>query len=237
MSRQNNNINNNVKSENNDLKKENQELRNELDILKAQSEKSENVDLEKENQELKNELDVLKAQMNLIMKNINNNSNSTSNPTDEDILVISMCNWKLNLSTEPMGAGTIYAFDSFGEEQMIPKDDLKRIVKVNSKFAKEGLFYIADEDFIKSEKLSSVYSKLLDVDGMISLLNSNKNNFEKIFKSLSEIQKDTFIDLVSKKLLNNEEVDMNIVSICSKISGRNIVEEVEQAKVVLGDKE
>ena len=198
--------------------------------------KSGNDDLKKENEELKNEIDVLKAQIDLIMKNINNGSNNTSNSTDEDILVISMCNWGLNLSTEPMGAGTIYKFNNFGEEQMIPKDDLKRIIKVNSKFAKEGLFYIADEDFIKSEKLSSVYSKLLDVDGMINLLNSNKNNFEKIFKSLSETQKDTFIDLVSKKLLNNEEVDMNIVSICSKISNRNISEEVEQAKAVLSDK-
>ena len=213
MSRQ---YNNNVKIENNDLKSENENLKN-------------------ENENLKSELDILKSQINLIMQNINNSSKNISNSIDEDILVISMCNWKLNLSTEPMGAGTIYQFNSFGEEQMIPRDDLKKIIKVNSKFAREGLFYIADEDFIKSEKLSSIYSKLLNVEEIKNLLNSNKDSFEKIFKSLSETQKDTFIDLISKKLLNNEDIDMNIVSICSEISKRDIKEEIEQAKMLLSE--
>ena len=212
-----------AKSDNNDLKKT--IVDNDLNEKELNS--------KQQNDDLKNELDALKAQMILLMNNVNNaNSASSSN---EDILVISMCNWVLNLSTEPMGAGNIYKFNHFGEEQMIPKDDLKRIIKVNPKFTKDGLFYIADENFIKSEKLTTAYSKILDINSMVDLLNSNKSNFEKIFKSLSATQKDTFIDLVCKKLINNEEVDMNIVAICSDISKRNILEEVNQAKAVLNE--
>lgn len=193
---------------------------------------SEKNDLELENDSLKNEIEALKAQITLLINNANN-ANRASAPVNDDVLVISMCDWTLNLTTEPMGGGTIYKFSKFGEEQMIPRDDLKKIKNSNPKFTKEGLFYIADEEFIKSEKLSSAYSKILNTDSLINLLDSSKDNFEKVFKSLSDTQKNTFIDLVCKRLINNEDVDMNIVSICNKISKRNINNEVEQAKVVL----
>lgn len=194
----------------------------------------ENENLKQQNDSLKNELEALKAQVTLLINNANNSNNKPSN-SNEDILVISMCNWVLNLATEPMGAGNIYKFDNFGEEQMIPRDDLKRIIKVNSKFAKDGLFYIADEDFIKSEKLATAYSKILDIESMVNLLTASKSNFEKIFKSLSKTQKDTFIDLVCGKLIKGEDVDMNIVALCSEISKRDILTEVNQAKAVLDE--
>lgn len=184
-----------------------------------------------ENKELKNEIDILKAQIALMMKNMSNEQIKSSD--DDDIVVISMCNWLLNLTTEPMGAGNVYQFTHFGEEQTIPKDDLKRIIKVNSKFIKEGLVYITDADFVKKEKLSTAYSKLIDLDRMKELLNADKSTFKKVFVSLPASQKEVLIDLITQRLIKDEEIDMNIVYICEEISGRSLTEEVNQAKEVL----
>lgn len=184
-----------------------------------------------ENKELKNEIDMLKAQIALMMKNMSNEQIKSSD--DDDIVVVSMCNWLLNLTTEPMGAGNVYQFTHFGEEQTIPKDDLKRIVKVNSKFIKEGLVYITDADFVKKEKLSTAYSKLIDLDRMKELLNADKSTFKKVFVSLPASQKEVLIDLITQRLIKDEEIDMNIVYICEEISGRSLTEEVNQAKEVL----
>lgn len=184
-----------------------------------------------ENKELKNEIDILKAQIALMMKNMSNEQIKSSD--DDDIVVISMCNWLLNLTTEPMGAGNVYQFTHFGEEQTIPKDDLKRIIKVNSKFIKEGLVYITDADFVKKEKLSTAYSKLIDSDRMKELLNADKSTFKKVFVSLPASQKEVLIDLITQRLIKDEEIDMNIVYICEEISGRSLTEEVNQAKEVL----
>lgn len=184
-----------------------------------------------ENKELKNEIDMLKAQIALMMKNMSNEQIKSSD--DDDIVVISMCNWLLNLTTEPMGAGNVYQFTHFGEEQTIPKDDLKRIIKVNSKFIKEGLVYITDADFVKKEKLSTAYSKLIDLDRMKELLNADKSTFKKVFVSLPASQKEVLIDLITQRLIKDEEIDMNIVYICEEISGRSLTEEVNQAKEVL----
>ncbi len=184
-----------------------------------------------ENKELKNEIDMLKAQIALMMKNMSNEQIKSSD--DDDVVVVSMCNWLLNLTTEPMGAGNVYQFTHFGEEQTIPKDDLKRIVKVNSKFIKEGLVYITDADFVKKEKLSTAYSKLIDLDRMKELLNADKSTFKKVFVSLPASQKEVLIDLITQRLIKDEEIDMNIVYICEEISGRSLTEEVNQAKEVL----
>lgn len=186
-----------------------------------------------ENKELKNEIDILKAQIALMMKNMSNEQIKSSDNDDDDIVVVSMCNWLLNLTTEPMGAGSIYQFTHFGEEQTIPKDDLKRIIKVNSKFIKEGLVYITDADFVKKEKLSTAYSKLIDLDRMKELLNADKSTFKKVFASLPASQKEVLIDLITQRLIKDEEIDMNIVYICEEISGRSLTEEVNQTKEVL----
>jgi hypothetical protein len=192
------------------------------------------IDPVEENNALKNEIETLKAQITLMMKTMAGNTNNVSS-YEEDIPVISMCNWVLNLTTEPMGGGNIYKFTQFGEEQVIPRDDLKRIVKVNSKFIKEGLAYIADEEFVRKEKLISVYNKIVDVETMKKLLDADKVSFKKVFTSLSNTQKDVLIDLICKKLIKDEDVDMNIVHICEEISGRDLSEEVKQAKEILSE--
>ena len=58
-----------------------------------------------------------------------------ANTGERDIVFISLCNYTLNLSTEPNGGGTIYTFNEFGEEQSIPYSDARRIIKNNKSFS------------------------------------------------------------------------------------------------------
>jgi hypothetical protein len=88
---------------------------------------------------------------------------------NKDVVVTSLTVGQLNLSTEGYGQGEIYTFEHIGEEQSIPLEDLKKIIKNNKSFVEGGNFFINDDDVVKSQKLTNIYKKLLSYDEMLDL--------------------------------------------------------------------
>lgn len=177
-------------------------------------------DLETKNQE-NDELKAKLLEMSELLAKLSQNTMGNKEPIqsgERQILVQSLCYGKLSLSTEKDGAGDIYTFDEFGETQSIPSSDLKKIVKNNKKFAKEGYFYIDDKDFVISEQLESSYKNLLDKDGFIKLLSENDvDAFEQVFKVLTEGQKRNIVNLMVKKVANDETINLSIVYKCGEL--------------------
>ena len=180
-------------------------------------------DLKNENKQLKDSIDDLKVKIALLLNNaLPKNSDDT-----EDIEVISMCGQMLNLSTESYGHGNIYSFNKFGESMPIPKDELKRIILNNRSFAEQGLFYVNDNDFVNTIGFLKVaYKKIINYDTMNSLFSQDPKSFMEMFRGLTNAQKDTFVSLLVDKILNGEQIDMNIVQECGKIIGKDIMKEV-----------
>nr|DAW55139.1 MAG TPA: hypothetical protein [Caudoviricetes sp.] len=180
-------------------------------------------DLKNENKQLKDSIDDLKVKIALLLNNaLPKNSDDT-----EDIEVISMCGQMLNLSTEGYGHGNIYSFNKFGESMPIPKDELKRIILNNRSFAEQGLFYVNDNDFVNTIGFLKVaYKKIINYDTMNSLFSQDPKSFMEMFRGLTNAQKDTFVSLLVDKILNGEQIDMNIVQECGKIIGKDIMKEV-----------
>lgn len=180
-------------------------------------------DLKSENKQLKDSIEDLKAKMALLL----NNALPKNNNDTEDVEVISMCGQMLNLSTEPYGHGNIYTFNKFGESMPIPKDELKKIVLNNRSFAEKGLFYINDSDFVNTIGFLKVaYKKIVNHETMNSLFLQEPKSFMEMFKGLTDAQKGTFISLLVDKILNGEQIDMNIVQECGNFIGKDIMKEV-----------
>lgn len=168
----------------------------------------------------------------LLMKDMA--ANNSVNNVDRDVIFISLCNHILNLSTEPNGAGTVYTFTSFGEEQPIPYSDARRIIRSNKSFIRGGKCYIADDDIIKAEHLTNDYKKILNKDELLDLLSVDRTKFKEIFDTMTDFQKEIFRDVVVEKLYKDKNsVDMNIVQYINESLGIDILKNLDYGNELL----
>lgn len=197
-------------------------------------------ELEKENSELANQLAEMKKMLeqlsNQRIVNENSTTNVYNNADDPYVSVISLCNNELNLSTEGYGHGEVYTFTRFGEEQNIPASDLKKIVKNNRSFTMNGLYYIADKDFIASEHLKKAYEKIADFEKLSDIMMSDKETFKNVFETIPDAQKEVVTDILVRKIVNGEDVDMNIVKVCGEIVNKDLNEIANSMKAVKDNK-
>jgi len=150
---------------------------------------------------------------------------------NKDVVVTSLTVGQLNLSTEGYGQGEIYTFEHIGEEQSIPLEDLKKIIKNNKSFVEGGNFFINDDDVVKSQKLTNIYKKLLSYDEMLDLFNKDRSVFEKVFANMTANQKETLKRIIFEKLNENEKsVDMNIVQVINDNLGIDIMDDFRNQK-------
>ena len=160
-----------------------------------------------------------------------NNITQYMGENNKDVTVTSLTVGELNLSTEGYGEGTIYTFENIGEEQIIPMEDLKKIIKNNKSFIEGGNIFINDEEVVESQKLGNIYKKLLSYEEMLGLFNKDREAFEKVFVSMANNQKETLKRIIFKKLEDDEKkVDMNIVRVIDENMGTNIMEEFSNQK-------
>ena len=199
-------------------------------VLETTTEVKEVVISNTEYAKMQAELDSLKKAMQMFMSGMGNQK--TSSISEEEVVFVSLYDGTLNLTTEKYGGGNVYSFTSFGEEQFIPVSEAKLLIRNHKRFAQEGFFYIMNEELVKANGLQAAYKKLLDKETMETLFNQNKSTFTKIFSEATESQKEMLSDMLLRKIINKENVDMNIVDAVEKIVGRDLSSEAETIKQV-----
>jgi len=149
---------------------------------------------------------------------------------DKDIEVISLCNGKLNLSTEGFGKGEVYEFMDFGEVQMIPFHDLKNIVRHQKSFLKEGYFCVDSSDALVAMSVAKICKNMPDKDILLNLFDKDTETIVKVFKMMPEGQKKMFASMMVNRLYRNESIDANVVMRCGEIIGKDLVTEAKNKK-------
>ena len=153
------------------------------------------------------------------------------NDNNKDVTLTSLTVGELNLSTEGYGQGEVYTFTHYGEQQTIPYEDLKKLIKNNKRFIEGGNVFINDEEVVKEQKLVNVYKKLLSYDEIEKIFSEDKNTFEKIYKGMTKNQKEALKGIIYDKLDKNEKsVDMNIVQILNDDMGIDIMNDYRNQK-------
>lgn len=160
-----------------------------------------------------------------------NNITQYIGDNNKDVVLTSLTVGQLNLSTEGYGQGVVYTFEEIGEQQSIPYDDVKKIIKNNKAFIEGGNVFINDDEVIKSQRLENIYKKLLSYDGMLDLLNKDRKAFIKVFSGMTKNQKENLKGIIFDKLAkDSSSVDMNIVQVMNEDMNIDIMSEVKNAK-------
>lgn len=145
--------------------------------------------------------------------------------SDTDIEVMSLYAGTMNLYTEGFGVGTKYSFeDGYGSVIDIPLGDLKSIVKSNNKIAKDGYFYIMNEDAVNICRLKKAYENLLSPDKMGGLLKATDEQVITLYNSAPESQKQTIVEYFASKKANGESVSNNLLYQLGELSGKKLLE-------------
>lgn len=148
--------------------------------------------------------------------------------SDTEIPVVSMCVGKLVISTLGNGLGNIYRFSEFGEIQDIPFGDLKEIVKNKPYFAKEGAFYIANEEAVKKLRLTRDYEHIISNKMFETLLNQNAEVVVEAYKTAPDLQKSQVISLIEDKLASGADIDGNILIKIGKLCGKSFIKNEDE---------
>lgn len=166
---------------------------------------------------------------------VNNITQYIGDNNSKDVVLTSLTVGQLNLSTEGYGQGAIYTFNEIGEQQSIPYDDVKKIIKNNKSFIEGGNVFINDDEVIKSQRLENIYKKLLSYEGMLDLLNKDRKAFTKIFSGMTKNQKENLKGIIFDKLeKDSSSVDMNIVQSINEDMNIDIMSEVKNSKELIG---
>lgn len=153
------------------------------------------------------------------------------NDSNRDVTLTSLTVGELNLSTEGYGQGEVYTFSHYGEQQTVPYEDLKKLIKNNKRFIEGGNVFINDEEVVKEQKLVNVYKKLLSYEQIEKIFSEDKGTFEKIYQSMTQNQKETLKGIIFDKLNKDEKsVDMNIVQILNDDMNIDIMSDYRNQK-------
>ena len=202
----------------------------EMNIEKESNEKSLS-ELMKDLESLKTELASLKKQeQDLHEKKDASAGRVLDIRPDDYIKVISLCPYKLNLSTKPRGEGRIFGFSRFGEVKRIRYSDLVEILEVHNKFLEDGFFAIMDEEILRKHGLEESYGKVLTKENIDAIVESNQSDAVSLFKNANDRQKELIILMFINKVVNGEEVDLNFLDRVSRVAGYSIHERALQTK-------
>lgn len=182
--------------------------------------------------ENKDKMQEMQAQIDMLTKLLGGKSlNSTK--ADSYIEFESLSLSPLYLSTEGNGKGELYTFDNFGDTNSIPLVDAKNIVRQNKAFIQNGLVYIKDEDFVNSENLKKYYDNIIDVAEMNNLLLCKRATFSERFSKLSKFQQETVCGLISSRLKDKKNVDIDVLFYINQLLGRDLKQEVENLQKLI----
>ncbi len=207
------------------------------------------INLEKENKQLRSELDELKQMVlnltqNQQIQNISQvestNINTTNTITEEDdsdirpnkyIKVMSLNFGKLVLSTESKGQGKVFVFNKFGDVRNIVYSELANLIHHQQSFAEQGRFYIFDKQVIKNHGLVEYYERFMTKEMIDNILNHNREEIVNLFNNTTKTQKDVIVNLLIKKIIDDEDVDITKVDIISRLSGGINIFDIARDKI------
>lgn len=184
--------------------------------------------LSKQIEEMNKKLLELSEENKALKENATKETQAEELNSDTEIPVVSMCVGKLVISTLGNGLGNIYRFSEFGEIQDIPFGDLKEIVKNKPYFAKEGAFYIANEEAVKKLRLTRDYEHIISNKMFETLLNQNAEVVVEAYKTAPDLQKSQVVSLIEDKIASGADIDGNILIKIGKLCGKSFIKNEDE---------
>lgn len=188
-----------------------------------------------ENNTQNNEVEQLKALVEQLSKQVGELSKEKKQPVQRNIKeispnsyvkVMSLVGDKLNLSTRPHGKGKTFGFEKFGQVKSMFYSELLDVIENHPNFFSAGYFRVLDENVINAGNYNEVYQKILTKEQM-ELIMANADGAIALFEGANEKQQKVIIQFFIDRIINGEDVDYNLISNISRISGIDIMKKVQ----------
>lgn len=147
---------------------------------------------------------------------------------DEYVEVMSLLPYPLTLTTQPKGGGKAYKFNKLGEKKRILYNDLVDIIEIQQRFLQSGMFYILDKRVIKKHGLDDLYDNILDKEKLERIIECDTMDVLSMFKLATKKQQEIIGDVLTQKIVDNEPIDLNIVSQIEKIGKLSIIKRADE---------
>ena len=193
--------------------------------------------------ELKNQvanlLTVINNKTELQQKSAGNSIRDEDNiRADDYVMIMSLIDHELNLSTHKNGTGKLFKFKKFGETKRVLYSDLTEILENHFSFAEAGYFYILDKRILRLYTLlESAYENVLDKDKIEKILACKNKDEALLFYSTANPKQQKIINemIISKVRDNADSINLNIVDAISRVAKINLVEQANIAKEYMSD--
>jgi hypothetical protein len=188
-----------------------------------------------DNDNLNEKIKILEMQISKLLNErevVQEQPESSKIAQDDYIQVMSLRMELLTLSTLGRGKGTLYNFTKFGQVKKIIYSDLVKIMEAHPNFVEEGFFYILDKRVRRTHGLDEIYEGILTKKQIEGIFDSAENAVE-TFKSATKSQQGLIVYMIIDKVVNRENVDMNIVDRLTRVSGIDIQEAIDYKRFIV----
>lgn len=185
-----------------------------------------------DNQKLKEQAEQianLQAQLEVLMRAQANVSveQTESKRKKKMVKIISLVAGGLTLQ-----GSRIIRIDKQFDSVSVTDSEARIIISNMPKSAREGIFYIADNDFVEENDLEDAYQTILDDRQLKTVLSKNAKDVVDIYQNAPDAQKKIIDSMIVDGRLMGLEIDANILMELGKISGIDYfdIEKVEEVE-------
>lgn len=168
----------------------------------------------------------LQAQIELLMKAQMGAVQTPTKSAKKMVKIVSLADGGLTLQ----GSRAIRIPKQF-DSITVTESEARIIVSNMPESARNGLFYIADRQFVEENDLEDAYSTILDDTQLKTLLTKNVDDVVEIYKNATDRQKATINSMIIDGRFNGVRIDANILQELGAISGIDFmgIEKIEEA--------
>lgn len=171
----------------------------------------------------------LQAQLEVLMRAQANVSVEQAEPKRKKkmVKIISLVAGGLTLQ-----GSRIIRIDKQFDSVSVTDAEARIIISNMPKSAREGIFYIADNDFVEENDLEDAYQTILDDRQLKTVLSKNAKDVVDIYQNAPDAQKKIIDSMIVDGRLMGLEIDANILMELGKISGIDYfgIEKVEEVE-------
>lgn len=174
---------------------------------------------DKESNALEKQVEELKAQLAMMAQMLTGQTQVKKTSVVARTIPI----YNMTKATLILKGNVYHQFDKQFDMQGISENEVRQIVQNMPESTRNGLFYIADSQFVNENELNAVYETILSVDELKGLLNKDSKNVIEIYMNASKGQKEIICEMITDGCLNGMPIDANILMQIGKLSGRDFM--------------
>lgn len=170
-------------------------------------------------------MEAMQAQMELLVKQVamnTNTTNTTNQKPERNIEFINMVPGTLVLR-----GNQIWKIEGQFNSRSFLEREARIIANNMQNTIRSGYVYIADYDFIQENELTEVYDIMLSDKQLKDLLNKNFKEVVEIYKTVPKAQQDIIVRMIKERKESGVQIDANILIQIGELCGQDLLRGVE----------